>query len=130
MVDILTFQPAHSLFVKKWLKDYGLDEALIHDYGDHSWVSVHGNDLVSAIGLKFLGSTAVLVGLITNPEAHSELRHHSINALTRKVIEAAKQKGSLELLAWTTNEGILNRSFEHGFKVLPQIMIRRDLRGE
>ncbi len=127
---MVKFQSSHVDTIKSWLRSHQLDELLVAEYCVGSFVSMHGKDLIAAASLRFIGSTAILMDLITNPEASSELRHHSIDALTVKIIDEAKSFGASELLAWTKDEDVLKRSFGHGFKVIPQTMIGLDLKGE
>jgi hypothetical protein len=115
--------------IKPWLLERKMDPSLMDHYPEHSWVAIE-DEMIAAGGLCIDLPMAAVVGLVTNPSAPSDSRSLAIDLITLKIIQKAKVLGAKQILAWTGNEGILKRSFDHGFRVLPETMMILDLMGE
>lgn len=128
-VDIIPYDSiTMSDEIKSWLTSRFLDPSMVDDYPEDTWVSIHGTKLIAAAALgKSNTPLAFLFGLVTNPVADSELRHLSIDALTKQILKTSRYLGFKQVLAWTKDSGVLKRSFDHGFNPIHQIMMGIDL---
>lgn len=131
MVEIIPYEKdKHSSWVEAWLIDRGMKGSLEEDLPEDSFVVMHNGLPIAAAGLlKSNGSSAFLMGLITNPLSSPFVRSDAIDALTEIIIQKAEWLGFNKLFSWSRNEGVIERSKKHGFQEIQQVMIGKELRG-
>lgn len=118
----------HLAYVIDWLVLRGLDPAVSYDLAEVGWVA-YGTDYPVAIGFlrRMEGGHAMIDGLVTNPKATRAERNDGINDVILFLIDTAKTLGFKKLLAYSVDDGIINRSGIYGFTRLPHTLIGMDL---
>lgn len=77
----------------------------------------------SPIAMGFLrlieGNYGMLDSYISNPQKPSELRDQALDLITKNLINYSKTLGLNKLFAFSANEHIILRAYNHGFGRLP-----------
>lgn len=73
------------------------------------------------------GGYGILESLVTNPYVSGITRNKAIDALVSFLLIEAKSCNIKNIMAFSTNESVLNRSLKHGFNPLNHTIISRSL---
>jgi hypothetical protein len=73
------------------------------------------------------GGVGILEGLATNPDASGSDRNNAIDCLIEMIVLAAEKLEIRYLLSYSRDKSTLERSKKHGFDVVPQTLIVKDL---
>ena len=91
-------------------------------------VVLERGELIAVAFLRMVeGGYAHFDGLVTNPDAPSDLRHSAIDLLSAQTIELAKELKLKGLIAHSTDENTLTRSAKHGFIKSDAVLVVLDL---
>lgn len=117
----------HADMLKYWLIYRDMDPTLVNDLP-------HLGYIVEGIAAGFLrqceGPYGLIDGYITNPTKTSEERNEALDIITESLINDAKAKGINHLLAFTRDNGILERAKKHGFAHLPHHFMVFEHKGQ
>lgn len=128
-MDVIPYtREKHGKEIVHWLSNRKLDQSLLFDYSDKTFVVVWGTELIAIAGLDFGKKIACLIGMMTNPKASLCLRSRAVSILIEKIKQEAKDMGFDVLMTCSKTRGIINRAKKHGFNETSQIMMSADLR--
>lgn len=106
----------HGAFMYSWLILRGAYVPREYEMPEIGFVAIYRK---TPVGIMFIrrieGGSALLDGLVTNPDSSSELRHMSIELLTNRCLREAKSLNISNIMAFTSDAGPLKRSAAHGF---------------
>lgn len=118
----------HGSFIRDWLIARGLDGELSNEPAEIGFVVFNENEPICAAFLRLIeGKYALLDGLISNPNAESQLRNDGINLVVEKIISIAKHLGIKQIIAFSIDKGTLSRALLYGFAIADDRMIKLDL---
>lgn len=116
-------------FLNDWLRARDLSPKEIHDIPSIGFVVSEGDFRIATCFLRRCeGNYGIVDGLCTNPEADSELRHYAIDVAVKIICEEAKQREITHLVAWTVDNGTLERGCtRHGFSKSRHTLLTKEL---
>lgn len=88
------------------------------------YIAFYGNQPIAAGFLRRVeGGIAQIDTLTSNPYFGSQIRHEGIRVVVDSLIEDAKDLKLQGIIAFTKDEGVLNRAKSIGFNVVDQTII-------
>lgn len=94
----------------------------------HTYGAFVGQDLVAIGALRMAeGPMCIFDSMATDQSVTGSIRNEALDALTKTILEKAKELGFKAIMAWTVNDSIMKRAAKHGFKTMPQILIVKEL---
>jgi len=122
------YAPEHYSLIEHWLKFRGLDPAMAEDLAKTGFVAFKDNLAIAAGFLRMCeGSLAMIDGLVSNPYAPGVARHHALDEIIDELIFCARERGVKRILAYSVDNGTINRAQDHGFMSLPQVLLGLEL---
>lgn len=110
--------------IKKWLPERLHGDKLPR----HTFCAMSEDQIVAFAGLRMCeGDAAIIDCMASNPGFVGVLRHEALDLLTTKILETAKELGFKSIIASTRETTIVARAMRHGFVVVPQILIAKEL---
>lgn len=92
------------------------------------YIATEGSTVVAAGFLRRVeGNMALLDTLATNKALSSDMRHDGISAVVDSLIKEAKRLELKYFMAFTVDDGIIQRAFDLGFAITNQRLIVLDL---
>lgn len=109
-----------------WLKERDMTISITEDIPSLGVVAIADTNVKIAAGFLRLtdgNKTAWLEGLTTNPKESSQQRSRAIDLVVEGLIQKARDLGIKNIMAYTVEYSIILRSFAHGFKQCPHVLI-------
>lgn len=118
----------HWQFIASWLRERGCSDDDGLDLPEIGYISFSEDVPVAVAFLRRCeGRHGILEGLVSNPYASSLERHLGIDLAVREVILCARRLKLKEIIAYSKDDGTLERSLNHGFLKLPHTLIGLNL---
>jgi N-acetylglutamate synthase-like GNAT family acetyltransferase len=94
----------------------------------HTFCAVNDGEIVAIAGLRLAeGPMCLIDSMATNQKCEGFERYAAINALTKTILEKAKELGFKVIIATTKEETIEKIAIKHGFGHTDQIVIAKEL---
>lgn len=128
MVNIRRFESLDLPILHEWLSLRGVD-VKDEDIAPYGWIAFVKDEPIGVAFLRRTDHIAYLEGMTTNPNQSSRNRHLAMDSLTVTIIDWAKEVGIKSLIAYTVNEGIIERANKWGFRNTPHTLMVLNLGG-
>jgi N-acetylglutamate synthase-like GNAT family acetyltransferase len=94
----------------------------------HTFCAVVDDKIVAIAGLRLMeGEICFIDSMATDQSVKGSIRHQALDEITKALLGIAKDLGFKKVFATTKEECIVNRAKNHGFKVINQTVIGREL---
>lgn len=94
----------------------------------HTFCAVVGGKIVAIAGFRLMeGEICFIDSMATDQKVEGKIRHEALDKLTIMMLKMAKDLGFKKIFATTIHDCIVKRAENHGFRVLNQTVIGREL---
>lgn len=94
----------------------------------HTFAATLHDRIVAIAGLRLMeGEICYIDSMASNQSYESTVRHEALDKLTITLLELAKNLGFKKIFAHTREECIIERAERHGFNVVKQKIIAREI---
>lgn len=98
------------------------------DLPGHTFAAVLKNKIVAIAALRLMeGEICYIDSMASNQTYESTVRHEALDLLTKTLLDLAKNLGFKKVFAHTKEDCIVERAERHGFKLVKQKIISREL---
>lgn len=94
----------------------------------HTYCAIVDGDIIAIAGFRLMeGPLCFIDSMATNQKVDGKLRNEALDELTKAMLKMAKALGFKKIFATTVHDCIIKRAEKHGFRVLNQTVIGREL---
>lgn len=98
------------------------------DLPGHTFAAVLDKKIVAIAALRLMeGEICYIDSMASNQTYESTVRHEALDVLTKTLLDLAKNLGFKKVFAHTKEECIVERAERHGFNVVKQKILAREL---
>lgn len=117
MIYLMKFNKRlHRETVELWLELHGHPIPKASSYPKIGFVAYNKQEPIAAgFVRKVEGGYGQLDGLVSNPTAPGSYRHKAIDSVVTQLFKEAKKAGITQLISFTRDKSVLERSVKHGF---------------
>ncbi len=128
--EIRNFDEEYLDIINEWLKKRKSPEVNLEELPAVGFISGYqGQWIAAGFLLQTENGHAIIDSLVSNPDFDGHSRHVAIDLVVEAIIASAKTLDLTSLLAYTVDEGTLERALRHGFAKLPHTLIALDLKN-
>ena len=123
MINLVYYKPYTVINGKSNLKSLvellesrGMDPKLAYDVPETGLLFFMHTEIVAAGFVRMIeGNRAMLDSYITNPVISPKIRNFALDKITTELVEWCKARELKQVLAFSTDEHVVQRSINHGF---------------
>lgn len=94
----------------------------------HTFCAIVKDEIIAIAGFRLMeGEICFIDSMATDQSVDGMLRNEALDKLTKTMLKMAKDLGFKKIFATTKEECIVKRAEKHGFRVLNQTVIGREL---
>lgn len=94
----------------------------------HTFCAIVKDEIVAIAGFRLMeGEICFIDSMATDQSVEGEIRNKALDELTLTMLKMAKDLGFKKIFATTVHDCIIKRAEKHGFRVLNQTVIGREL---
>lgn len=110
------YHPAHYAIAQELLKARGMNENMVYDLPELGFIAFFFDHPV-AIGFlrEIEGKYGLIDGFISDPLQESTIRDKALDKITANLIDQAKERKILKIVAFVEDPNTIARSIKHGF---------------
>ena len=98
------------------------------DLPGHTFCAVVDDKIIAIAGFRLMeGEICFIDSMATDQSIKGEIRHEALDTLTKEILSMAKNLGFKKIFATTAHDCIVKRAERHGFQVVEQKVIAREL---
>lgn len=98
------------------------------DLPGHTFCAVVNDEIIAIAGFRLMeGEVCFIDSMATDQSVPGVIRNEALDALTKEILKTAKSLGFKKIFATTGYDCIVKRAEKHGFNVVNQIVISREL---
>jgi N-acetylglutamate synthase-like GNAT family acetyltransferase len=110
--------------VNEWLRP----KVSAKELPGHTFCFDMDGDIIAIAGFRLMeGEICFIDSMATNQKWPGEIRNIALDELTIKILDTAKSLGFKKIFATTKEDCIVRRAEKHGFRILNQIVIGREI---
>ena len=103
-------------------------EVKASDLPGHTFCALYKDEIVAIAGLRLMeGEICYIDSMASNQSFESTVRHEALDMLTKTILDLAKTLGFKKIFAHTRETCIVERAERHGFNLVKQKIISREL---
>jgi len=122
------FEFEHLGEMNSWLRARDVLPSPMDDLPAIGYIVKHEDKIIATAFLRRIeGNIGLFDGLATNPKMASEIRHHAIELLIKKVFKIAKESGINKMIAYSKDNSIFERAEIHGFTKTPFVLLTKEI---
>jgi len=123
------FEFEHLGEMNSWLRARDVNPATMSELPAIGYIVKHEDKMVATAFLrKIEGDIGLFDGLATNPAMASEIRHHAIELLIKKVFKIAAESGMNKMIAYSKDNSIFERAEINGFTKTPYVLLTKEIK--
>lgn len=128
--EVRNFDEEHVEIINEWLKKRNSPQVDIEELPAVGFIAGYQEEWIAAgFLLQTENGHGIFDSLVSNPDFDGHARHVAIDLVAQAIISSAKTLSLTSLLAYTVDEGTLERALRHGFAKLPHTLIALDLKN-
>lgn len=94
----------------------------------HTFCAIVKDEIIAIAGFRLMeGEICFIDSMATDQSVEGVIRNEALDKLTKTMLKMAKDLGFKKIFATTKEECIVKRAEKHGFRVLNQTVIGREL---
>lgn len=94
----------------------------------HTFCAEVDGEIIAIAGFRLMeGEMCFIDSMATNQAIKGEIRNEALDLLTKEILKTAKDLGFKKIFATTTYDCIVKRAEKHGFHVVDQKIIAKEL---
>lgn len=98
------------------------------DLPGHTFCAIVKDKIIAIAGFRLMeGEICFIDSMATDQGVPGVIRNEALDALTKEILSMAKKLGFKKIFATTAHECIIQRAEKHGFNVVDQKVISREL---
>jgi len=98
------------------------------DLPGHTFAALYKDEIVAIAGLRLMeGEVCYIDSMASNQNFESTVRHEALDLLTKTILDLARNLGFKKIFAHTREDCIVKRAERHGFNLVKQKVITREI---